>query len=164
MKIGISNIERKAIFPPFLIIILLIGVWLTGKGYREGPMDFRAGRWGDSPQDVIGRESSAGFTPAGDMKPDGDSVVLVFQDMTIMDYRCDVAYRFTSAANPLLVAGEYRFHRLTNSFKKQLTATLESKYGRPVETSENRQVYEVPRTTIIFDLKVGRLIHEKNVM
>lgn len=124
-------------------------------------MDFRAGRWGDSPNEVVDRESSAGFSPAGDMQQEGDNLVLLFRDMSIMNYRCDVAYLFSPAANPVLMSGEYRFHGLTKSLKKQLTVTLESKYGRPIERSDDRQVYEVSYSRIIFDPERSTLIHEK---
>jgi hypothetical protein len=123
-------------------------------------MDFRAGRWGDSPDEILRRESSAGFT-LSEQHSGSDSVMLVFQDMTIMTYRCDVVYVFSPPVNPGLISGEYRFHDFTNALTKQLTVTLESKYGQAVECSDNHQVYEISRSRIIFDLQHARLIHEK---
>lgn len=124
-------------------------------------MDFRAGRWGDSPDEIVRRESSAGFTPSEDLQPEGKNLLLIFPNMTIMTYRCDVVYVFSPPANPGLISGEYRFHDFTNALTKQLTVTLESKYGQAVERSDNHQVYETPRSRIIFDLQHARLIHEQ---
>lgn len=125
-------------------------------------MDFRAGRWGDTPGEILRRESEEGFRPATDEpQPESDRVMFLFPDMPIMTYRCDVVYLFSSGTEAGLVAGEYRFHQFTKGLKKQLTVTLESKYGRAIETSPDRQVYDTSRTRVILDLKEGRLIHEK---
>ena len=70
MKIGALNIKRKALLPPLLAIILLIAVILTGRPRQEGAMDFRAGRWGVSPKEILDRESAAGFTPSEKLKED----------------------------------------------------------------------------------------------
>jgi hypothetical protein len=123
-------------------------------------MDFRDGRWGDSPAEILQRESSADFTPSGNLK-EGDQIIILFQNMAIMNFRCDIAYIFAPLSNPALVSGEYRFYDLKNSLKKQLLVTLESKYGQAVELSNDRRVYEIPRSRIILDLKQSRLIHEK---
>jgi ABC-type dipeptide/oligopeptide/nickel transport system ATPase component len=123
-------------------------------------MDFRAGRWGETPEEIVRRESSAGF-PSSEQHREGDSIMLVFRDMAIITHRCDIVYVFSAPANPGLISGEYQFHDFTHALKKQLTVTLESKYGQAVEHSDDRQVYETPRTRIILDLKEGCLIHEK---
>jgi hypothetical protein len=123
-------------------------------------MDFRAGRWGDSPAEILQRESSAGFTSSRSLK-EGDQFMILFENMAIMNFRCDTAYIFAPLSSPALVSGEYRFYDWNNSLKKQLLVTLESKYGQASAVSEQRRVYDTPRSKITLDLERSRLIHAR---
>ncbi len=123
-------------------------------------MDFRAGRWGDSPEEILQRESSAGFTPSENLK-EGNTLMILFQNIVIMNFKCDIAYIFAPLNGPTLVAGEYRFYDFNDSLKKQLLVIMESKYSQSSALSDEQRVYETPRSRIILDMNRSRLIHEK---
>ena len=77
--------SRYVLIPPLIILVVLLAIFLMGRDDRGDAMDFRAGQWGELPEEIVDRESSAGFTPSEKLKEDNQLItaLLVLKSMNL---------------------------------------------------------------------------------